>query len=670
MSDQSTRAWLWPFLVPLKSVFREVLAISLFVNFLALAVPVFTLQVYDRVVFHAGISTLKGLVAGMAIVLIFDFVLRQSRTRIMQTVALKVDVLVGRQLFERVMALPLQTLESQPGAHWQSLFRDVDIVRNTLSGASAVLLADLPFVLLFLGVIYVIATPIFPILLVILPLFMIVAWRSGAVMASANKEERKSGMNRDGMIAEMVAGRTTIKALALDRAMRPIWEQRHAENIENSVHRGSKADTYTNLGTTLTLMTTVSLPTFGAWFIINQEMTMGALIATNMLSGRLLGPLNQLVGQWRTYNTFKQSVGRLGQVFLTPSERQVSEISMGRPRGEITVETATYAYSPDAAPVLDNVQLSIKAGGVHALVGRNGSGKTTLLKVLQGLYKPSTGRVLLDGADIDQFTRAELADWVGYVPQESVLFEGSVRNNITHRRPDSDDEEIIRAATAAGVHHFIIDLPDGYATEIGEAGRRLSGGQRQRISVARALVGDPPVLLLDEPSSNLDRQAEKELRDTITELGRLRTVIVVTHSPILLAACDNLVALDKGRIALAGPAKEILPRLFGSGRGGKQQPGAREEKNSETGDDGEPALQSRATHAVKPRRPARGGAAVQNAPPTAPDSIAVGAEPNTPSGNHIAVMAPSTPVAATVVDAMPKGRGTGRQGGTGNNHGR
>ena len=654
MREQSTRAWLWPFLEPLKSVFSETLAISLFVNFLALAVPVFTLQVYDRVVFHAGISTLKGLVIGMAIVLLFDFVLRQSRTRIMQTVALKVDVLVGRRLFNKVMALPLQTLESQPGAHWQALFRDVDMVRNTLSGASAVLLTDLPFVLLFLGLIYVIATPLFPILMVILPIFMIVAWRSGSVMANANKQERQSSMSRDGMIAEMVAGRTTIKALALDRAMRPIWEKKHAENIENSVLRGSKADSYTNLGTTLTLMTTISLTTFGAWFIINQEMTMGSLIATNMLSGRLLGPLNQLVGQWRTYNSFKQAVERLGQVFLAPSERQVSEISMGRPRGEITLETVTYTYLPDAAPVLDNVQLSIKAGGVHALVGRNGSGKTTLLKILQGLYKPSTGRVMLDGADIAQFTRAELADWIGYVPQESVLFEGSVRDNISHRRPDSDDAEIIRAATAAGVHHFIIDLPDGYATEIGEAGRRLSGGQRQRISVARALVGDPPVLLLDEPSSNLDRQAEHELRDTITELGRLHTVIVVTHSPILLAACNNLVALEKGKIALSGPAKEILPRLFGSRRGAKPQPGAEEEKKTGTpGGDGEPALQSRPWRAVKPRQPSPGEAADQVAPP-APDRADGSVEPNIERDAYIGETAPSTPAATTVVDATPK----------------
>ena len=347
-----------------------------------------------------------------------------------------------------------------------------------------------------------------------------------------------------------------------------------------------------------------------------------------MLSGRLLGPLNQLVGQWRTYNTFKQAVERLGQVFLSPSERQVSEVSMGRPRGELVVENATYAYSPDAAPVVDNVQLSIKAGGVHALVGRNGSGKTTLLKVLQGLYKPSTGRVLMDGADIGQFTRAELADWIGYVPQESVLFAGSVRDNITHRRPDSDDDEIIRAATAAGVHHFIIDLPDGYATDIGEAGRRLSGGQRQRISIARALVGDPPVLLLDEPSSNLDRQAEQELRDTITKLGQQRTVIVVTHSPILLAACDNLVAMDKGKNALAGPAKEILPRLFGSGRGAKPQPDA--EASQKAGEDAEPALQSRPSRAVKPRQPSPVGAADQKTPP------------GINSGGYVAVTAPAT----------------------------
>jgi len=537
---------------------------SLFVNALALAVPVFTMQVYDRVVFHAGISTLQGLVLGMVFVLIFDYVLRQSRSRIMQRVALRVDVMVGRQVFDKFMALPLKTLEAKPGAHWQSLFRDVDVVRNTLSGASAVLMADLPFAILFLGVVFVIAPAIAWVLLVLLPVFVVVAWRSGNVVADANREERDASQSRDALIAEMIAGRTTIKALALDRAIRPIWEERHAENIERSIARGGKADSYSNLGTTLTMLTTICLTAVGAIAIIDHRLTIGGLIATNMLSGRLIGPLNQLVNQWRTYSSFKQAVERLGQLFAEPGERLASEITMDRPQGEIAVENVTFAYAENAAPVLDNVSIRIAPGGVNALVGRNGSGKTTLLKILQGLYMPTSGRVLLDGADIGQFSRGELATWIGYVPQENVLFAGTFRDNIAHRMPDAPDEQIIRAAKAAGIHDFIIDQPDGYATEIGEAGQRLSGGQRQRISIARALVGQPPVLLLDEPSSSLDRQAEHDLRKTLDEIGRTCTVVVVTHSPILLAACRDLFALDRGRLALAGSAQEILPRLFGA----------------------------------------------------------------------------------------------------------
>ncbi len=538
---------------------------SLFVNLLALAVPVFVLQVYDRVVFHGGLSTLQGLVVGMAGVLVFDFVLRQARARILQRVALRIDVEVGRALFEKVVALPLRILESRSAAHWQSLFRDVDVVRNTLSGASAVLLADLPFAVLFLGLVFVIAPAIAWILLVMLPIFVIVAWRSGRVMTEANQRERETSLSRDALISEMIAGRTTVKSLGLERAIRPVWEARHGENIERAITRGGKADVYANLGTTLTMLTTIALTTVGALAIMDQRLTIGGLIATNMLAGRLIGPLNQLVAQWRNYASFRQASDRLGELFSLPSERPDSAVKLERPTGELVVENLTFSFAEDAAPVVDRVSLKIGPNGVHALVGRNGSGKTTLLKLLQGLYAPSHGRVVLDGADIEQFTRGELTAWIGYVPQESVLFAGTVRDNIAHRRPEATDEQVLQAAKAAGVHQFIIDLPDGYATEIGEAGQRLSGGQRQRLAIARALVGDPAVLLLDEPSSNLDRQAEVQLRRTFEDLGRRCTVIVVTHSPILLTACQTLIALDRGRVALAGPAEEILPRLFGGG---------------------------------------------------------------------------------------------------------
>jgi len=559
----SAKSWLRSFLSPLKPVFREVVAMSFFVNLLALAVPIFTLQVYDRVVSKGGISTLQGLVIGMFLVIIFDYILRQSRARILQTVALRVDVLLGRRLFRKLMRLPLQTLESQSSSHWSSLFRDVDTVRNTLSGASALLLADLPFAILFLALIFVIASPVAWVLLIMLPVFMFVAWRSANVMSTASGQERQSTQTRDSLIAEMIAGRTTIKALALDRSMEPVWEEKHAENIENAIIRGSKTDGFSNLGASLSLLTSLLLTTVGALSIIDQKLTVGALIATNMLSGRIMGPLNQLVGMWRVYSGFIQSAERLGGVFDASTEREESEVRLDRPTGHLSIEKVVFSYVEGTAPVVSDITVEIEACGIHALVGRNGSGKTTLLKIIQGLYQPQTGRVMMDGADIAQFTRSELADWLGYVPQESVLFAGSVRDNITSRQPNASNEAIIKAATESGVHEFIIDLPDGYATEIGEAGSRLSGGQRQRIAIARALVGDPPVVLLDEPSSSLDRHAETELKNTLVKIAKTRTVIMVTHSPTLLSACDFLYALDRGKLALAGPAQEILPRLFG-----------------------------------------------------------------------------------------------------------
>ncbi|OEJ65972.1 peptidase domain-containing ABC transporter [Magnetovibrio blakemorei] len=536
---------------------------SFFVNLLAMAVPIFTMQVYNRVVGNNGISTLQGLVVGMILVIIFDYILRQSRARILQTVALRVDVDLGRRLFRKVMRVPLQTLEIQPSAYWSSLFRDVDMVRNTLSGSTALLVADLPFALLFLVVIFVIAAPVAWVLLVMLPVFMFVAWRSSNVMSEASSQERKSTQSRDSLVAEMIAGRTTIKALALDRSMEPVWEEAHAENIESAITRGSKTDGFSNIGSSLGLLTSLLLTTVGALAIIDQQLTMGALIATNMLSGRIMGPLNQLVGTWRLYSGFLQATERLGKVFTGPSEREASEIKLKKPRGALSIENVIFSYSPDLAPVVSGITVDIAPGGVHALVGRNGSGKTTLLKLIQGLYQPQKGRVTMDGADIAQFTRSELADWLGYVPQESVLFAGTVRDNIISRMPNATDEEVIQASTEAGVHQFIIDLPDGYATEIGEAGGRLSGGQRQRIAIARALVGNPPVVLLDEPSSSLDRHAETELKNTLVEIAKTRTVIMVSHSPTLLSACDFLYALDRGKLALSGPAREVLPRLFG-----------------------------------------------------------------------------------------------------------
>jgi ATP-binding cassette subfamily C protein LapB len=562
MSEESDKhAWLKEILKPLRASYREVFLMSMFINLLALAVPIFTMQTYDRVINSQGLITLWGFVIGMVLVVLCDVVLKQTRSRIMQRAALRIDVHLGNKLFNKILSVPLPMLENRPTSFWTSLFRDVENVRNTRSGPSAVLITDLPFAILFLALVIVIATPIMWVPLVILPTYLILGWRSASSMNAANAAERKTGYDRDAMVAEMIAGRTTVKALALEESIRPLWEEKHAATIGDSIKRGRKSDSFGNMGSALTTITTVGMTTAGALAIINQDMTMGSLIAANMLMGRILGPFNQLVGSWRNYASYRQAVGRLSEVFVVRDDRQEAEVALGRPEGALTLENVSFGYSEEAQPVIQDIKLQIRPNSFIAIMGPNGCGKTTLIKLLLGLYKPQKGRVLLDGADIQQFTRKELAKWFGYVPQEIFLFNGSIRENIAKSNPDASDDDVVRAAKMAGVHPFLIDLPDGYSTDIGEAGRLLPGGLRQRLAIARSFLADPPILVMDEPSSNLDREGEAELIRLLQTLARDHTIIVITHSQNLLQAAGQLLVMQKGKIVKAGPPAEVLADL-------------------------------------------------------------------------------------------------------------
>jgi ATP-binding cassette subfamily C protein LapB len=249
-----------------------------------------------------------------------------------------------------------------------------------------------------------------------------------------------------------------------------------------------------------------------------------------------------------------------------PKDRAEAIIEMPRPAGRVQLENVRFGYRPDLAPVLNDVTIRFGPGGVHAVVGPNGGGKTTLLKVLQGLYRPASGRVLLDEGDVAQFSRAQLARWIGYAPQDCHLLAGSIRDNIARFDPDAGDEDVLSVAEASGTHAFTIDLPDGYDTFVGEGGTRLSTGQRQRIAIARALFGDPPILLLDEPTGNLDGQAEGALIARLQKLAQDHTIVVVTHSPRLLSICDSITVLNRGQISMAGKADQVLPKLMATAR--------------------------------------------------------------------------------------------------------
>ncbi|MGB1025924.1 MAG: ABC transporter transmembrane domain-containing protein, partial [Rhodospirillaceae bacterium] len=380
---KSSTKWLRPFLKPVMPSFREVAVVSFFVNLAALATPVFVMQVYDRVVFHKGMSTLLGLAIGMAFMLTFDFILRQARSRIMQTVALRMEAQVARSLFAKVNALPLKILEGRPAEFWHLLFRDVDVVRNTLSGPSAVLVVDVPFSILFMAVIFILAPPLAWVLVVALVIFLTLAILSGRAVQSAADAEKESTIGRDGLLAEVLRGRATVKALSLGDAIRPHWEGKVAGQVERSIHRGGRTDMFSNLAMVMTIGTSVGMTVVGALAIMEQNLTIGGLIAANMMAGRLLSPLGQLVGAWRSYAAFGQSVKRLGEAFSLPEDREETLAAHPRPRGEVAAEEVVVSYPRASKPALKGVTCGFLPGGMTAILGTNGSGKSTLLKTLQ-----------------------------------------------------------------------------------------------------------------------------------------------------------------------------------------------------------------------------------------------------------------------------------------------
>ncbi len=561
--------WLQTLLYPMRGAYRQLLALSFAVNLLAMFSAIYAMQVYDRVVGHGAYATLAALTISMGVIILMDGVFRGGRSLLLQRIGARIEVHVAQRTFERLLALPLSELERRPPAYWQTVFRDVELVRATCSGATAMLLLDLPFMVLSLAFIGFIAWQMLPLVALAVVLFVVLAWRSGDITRDAAEQEQVQLVQRDSMVSELAAARYTLKALAATASARERWEQQYVRWMNESLYRSHQSDRYREWAHALSTITTTAFTSVGAILILGQWMTLGALIAVNILVGKLIAPLVQAVALWRTYGQFIDARKRLTQLFELPLDRQHSEVKLPRPAPVLTAEDISFQYAGTERAQLNPLSGQLGPNGLHAIVGPNGSGKTTLLKILRGLYKPASGRVLLDGADMQQFTTAELAEWVGYLAQQPQLLSGTIKSNITLGHPQATDAQIIAAATKAGAHDFIIQLPDGYATEMGESGSRFSGGQRKRIAIAQVLLMDPPVLLLDEPTSDLDFKAERDFVQTLRDLAQDHLVLCVTHSPVLLARCNGIMVLDQGELVAAGAANDILPKLGFAFEGGK-----------------------------------------------------------------------------------------------------
>jgi ATP-binding cassette subfamily C protein LapB len=561
--------WLHELLLPLRPAYKQALMLAFLINLIALGAAVYSLQVYDRVVAHAGYSSLVALTVGMLIAIAFDQVLRAGRAHLLQRVGLQIEASIARSAFARMLNLPAAVLESRPPAYWQTVFRDIELVRSTCSGATALLLIDLPFLVLALLLLALIAWPLLPVALGTIAAFVILAWRSGQVTRHAAETEHKKLVGRDAAIAELASARMMLKTIGAQQGAHARWESNYAAWMSEALSRSREADHYRDVAHTMTTLNTVVTTGFGALAILSNLMTMGALISANILAGRMISPLVQLVGQWKQFGQYQAARKRLDALFAAPVERAVTGVALPRPQGTLLLDNATFRYPQSEHNQLEAISGQLGPHGLHAIVGANGSGKTSLLKLLRGLYRPTVGRILLDGGDIAQFAQQDLARWIGYLPQQVQLISGTVRDNIALAEPDIDDALIVAAAQRACAHGFVIDLPDGYATEVGEGGGRFSGGERKRIAIAQVLLRDPPILLLDEPTADLDRDAELAFIATLRALAADHTVVVVTHSLAVLSQCNGILVLDKGQLKAAGPARQILPRL---GFGEQQRP--------------------------------------------------------------------------------------------------
>ena len=535
---------------------------SLFINILALATPIFVLQVYDRVVFQAGLETLKALVLGVFIALVFDFILRQARSRLLQFISLKIDGRLGDTVFDRFSELSLETLEKKPAWFWQNIFRDVAQIRNFIGGGTVIIFIDIPFSIIFISIIYLIAPPLIWVFIFAVALFSILAWLAFKITRVATSAEQSSRAEVENLIIEIVSNRATVKSLNIAEHLKTVWIEKHSQTMERSLQRGRSADLFANVNVVLTMGVTVALTSFGAVAVLEQTMTIGSLIAANMLATRVIQPLSQLSLAWRTLNQFRGSRDRLGNLVQETDLLRKKVVGFSLSDAKIELEGLHFAYDEEKK-IFEGVSLKLEPAKIHAVVGNNGSGKSTLLKLMLNLYSPQAGKVIWDGADIRQFNPSQIANWSGYVSQECTLFTGSIRDNVAGFRDTVSDEEVIDIARAMGLHDDLSDLPSGYGTKIGENGHILSAGQRQKIAIARALATNPKVIMLDEPTSNLDQRSEQLLISTLQGQAKrnLSTIVIVTHSPAILAHVDSISLLGAGKIQLTGPREDVLPKI-------------------------------------------------------------------------------------------------------------
>lgn len=563
--DLPRNHWFWSVVKVHWRSYGHIALAALLINILALAMPLFTMSVYDRVIPNGAIPSLVALSVGMGIAVVFDFVLRAVRSRMIDVTGKTMDVVLAANIFEHVMAVKMAQRPASVGILANQL-RDFDSVREFFTSGSIVSATDLLFAMLFLAVLFTIAGPLAWIPLIMLPVMIAVGFIMQRPLDRAMKRLQAESAARHGVLVESLSGLETVRATGSEARMQTAWERSVAATARSGedVHFWSSL-TLTSASSAQQI-TSLLMVIIGVFLILDGKLSVGALVAANMLAGRVLGPIAGIASIITRGTQTLASLKAIDRIMSLERERSPERAYVTRKinEGRISFENVSFSYPNAPGKALDKVTFKIEAGEKIGIIGRVGSGKTTVGRLLLGFYEAQEGRILVDGVDSRQYDPSDLRTGIGFALQDTDLFFGKLRDNIALGKPHATDEEVLEAARLAGVESFIAGHPMGYDMPISEGGRSLSGGQKQAIGLARVLIRKPRVLFLDEPTAHFDVRSEAEFLERLKALRDERmTIIISTHRLSLLGMVDRLLLFDNGRLVADGPRDKVMAILQG-----------------------------------------------------------------------------------------------------------
>lgn len=557
-------SWFIPSLVKHRKLLGEVLFISFILQLFALVSPLFFQVVMDKVLVHRGMTTLDVLVIGLVVVVVFESLLNGLRSYIFSHTTNRIDVELGARLFRHLVQLPLAYFQARRVGDSVARVRELENIRSFLTGNALTVLLDVVFSVVFVAVMLFYSVPLTLIVLVSMPLYFGLSLAVVPILRRRLDEKFARGAENQAMLVETVSAIQTVKATALEPAFGRRWDNQLAAYVSASFRTQNLAS-WAHEGVSLIgkLVNAATL-WYGAHLVMNNDMTVGQFVAFNMFAQRVSQPIMRMAQLWTDFQQTGISMARLGDILNTRTEVPPSAAAqLPALKGRVTLDNLTFRYRPEAAPVLHGVSLDVRPGEIIGIVGRSGSGKSTLTKLIQRLYSPEQGRLLVDGIDISLIDAAQLRRQVGVVLQENTLFNRSVRENIAVVDPAAPLEAVMHAAQLAGAHEFISELPEGYDTMVGEQGASLSGGQRQRIAIARALFTHPRILIFDEATSALDYESEAIVQRNMAHICKGRTVFIIAHRLSAVRHANRIIVMDKGRIVEGGTHEALLNRPKG-----------------------------------------------------------------------------------------------------------